>query len=126
MTALLSLLSLLVSGLSLVVMGLFDPKRKSSDMPVSPYRRMALVSLLLPGIVLLTYAKLAAFFIWMGGILILGWLVTNALSAKSRESQNSGDEEPLNEMRQEQQQMENDQDPEHPIHFRGELLSAYD
>ena len=126
MTGLPSVLALLVSGISLVVLGLFDPKRKSSDKPVSPYRRIALVGFLLPGIILLTSATLAAFFIWMGGILILGWLVTNALSAKSRESQNSGDEEPLNEMRREQQQMENDQDPEPPIHFRADLPSACD
>lgn len=121
MTGLASVLALLVSGISLIVLGLFDPQRKSSDMPISPCRRMALVSLLLPGMILLATAKLAAFFIWMGGILILGWLVTNALNAKRRERQDSGDQEPLNETRQAQRQMENKQDPERPIHLRAEL-----
>ena len=126
MTGLSSVLALLVSGISLVVLGLFDPKRKSSDMPVSPYRRIALVSLLLPGIILLTYATLAAFFIWMGGILILGWLVTNALNAKSRERPDSGDKEPLDETRREQRQTENQQDTQRPIYLRAELLSTCD
>ena len=121
MTGLASVLALLVSGISLIVLGLFDPQRKSSDLPVSPFRRIALISLLLPGMILLATAKLAAFFIWMGGILILGWLVTNALNAKRRERQDSGDKAPFNETQQKQQQMENEQDAERPIHLRAEL-----
>jgi hypothetical protein len=117
-------LALLVSGISLVVLGLFDPKRKSSDMPVLPYRRIALVGLLLPGIFLLTYATLAAFFIWMGGVLILGWFVTNALNAKSRERPDSGDKEPFNETRREHRQMEAEQDTKRPIQLRAGLLNA--
>ncbi len=126
MTGLLSLLALLVSGISLVVLGLFDPKRTSSRTPLTHYRRIAIVGLLLPGVVLLVYAKLAAFLIWMGGIGILGWFVSNVLNANRPERQNSVDKEPLSQARRKQVQIEAEQDSERPIHLRAELLSACD
>ena len=124
MTGLLSVLALLVSGISLIVLGLFDPKRASSRTPLTPYRRIAMVSLLLPGVVLLVYVKLAAFLIWMGGVGVLGWLVSNVLNANHPERQDSGDQEPLNETKQAKLQMENAQDPERPVHLRTDLPSA--
>lgn len=122
MTGLLSFLALLVSGISLVVLGLFDPKRTSSRKPLTAYRLMAMISLLLPGVVLLVYAKVAAFLIWIGGVGILGWFVSNALNANHQERQDSGDKELLSKTRQ--QQVEAEQDTKRQVHLPAEFLSA--
>ena len=88
-TAIAVTLALLASLLPLLLLALGDPKRlrslaiPSPSMPMGIGARRALtLTVLLPGVVLITLGYWPAFLIWLGGLIASGWLVVQLLAAR--------------------------------------------
>lgn len=84
-TAAVALLALGLSLLALAGLAWRDPKRlraaRARSRGSSARRRRALAAtLLLPGLALCALGHWSALLIWMGGTLVSGWLLANALS----------------------------------------------
>lgn len=88
LTATAATLSLIASGLPLLLLARRDPKRLRSVVAsaLAPHGRRTRQGLaaaaLLPGLVLMGLGYWPAFLIWLGGITVAGWLFAQALAAR--------------------------------------------
>lgn len=79
------LLAVIYSGLLVFLLGLADPKRARVNrrqpalvLP-RPVRRAVWVLVLLPAGLFLASSQLAYFVLWLGGVVVLGWLTAALL-----------------------------------------------
>lgn len=88
LTAVAASLSLIASGLPLLLIARRDPKRlrsvaASALLPHGTRTRQALaLASLLPGVALMTLGYWPAFLLWIGGITVAGWLFAQYLAAR--------------------------------------------
>jgi len=92
-----TLIAILFSAAILLLIGRRDPKRlraaasSSALAPHTPAQRRTLAALaLVPGVLLALAAQSAGFVIWLGAVVALGWLLTQALASGSRDSRRDG------------------------------------
>lgn len=84
MTLIWSLIALAVSGAALLLLGVFNPKRRRTlglDEAAS-HRTPLVVLAVIPGLALIVTAQAAAFLIWLGGVVVIGWAVAALLSGR--------------------------------------------
>jgi hypothetical protein len=88
-------IAVLVSLAGLVCLGLGDPKRSRhlqrigaarAPARAARLRPVAAWGALLPGFVLALAGAWPAFLIWMGGTIIAGWLIAQALAPRHRQA----------------------------------------
>ncbi|MEM7097696.1 MAG: hypothetical protein AAF541_05500 [Pseudomonadota bacterium] len=87
---LISITCYLVSTLAVVMLALFDPKRNRS-LRGKPHvvwvRRLVLVGLFTPGLVLAFQGRMATLIIWVGVASIAGWIAAWLVNLKSEANQ---------------------------------------